>query len=607
MKILDVFRINIKKLKKRTGKSLFLIIPISVLVCLSIVISSQSMNFRTAMDESIFGEIEEEGTLIELTYQADTSEMGFRFTQEENVFTEADLKAVQDIDNVSEALLEYTLPISRANTEDLFEDTEISLRELGVLSEEMATMYTSEDFSYDDNSPIPIVLNSSNFMESYEDWEGQDEITVNMREMMQQRIDSGEEVTMEPGSGPDQFSPVKSSVIDYDKDNLIGKEITITFGGFSDISDVNVERSEGIVTFTKKSEEDMAEEESTRADAVNQYWDYDKLSEGLSYTFIVVGIIESETSRTSYIPEEFADVLMHDYIQLQLDSRNGTEISTDELQSEFTGLSYDGTELTSGSFFGGPGGGMRPPDGGGGPMGFTSSDEASTTYDIPGLVIEVSESDSSDVVGLYEDADVFGDSVKTGQVINIKIDSVSDRTQVVNDINKLGYAYQDVNDLGVFSQVQSTLDKLSAGLVIGFIALTSATIILTMSKFVSDSTKEIGILRAIGFKKGNILSIFLSQSVLYTLLGYLIGVGLGLLLNLAVSPLISNWFDNLITQTVKETFNVVNPVDVSIFNGVDLSSLLIFSGVLFVITILVSLVPATTASNVSPVEAIKAN
>jgi len=593
MKFTSNFYINFKKLKYRFGKALYLIIPIMTLVALSFVVSSQVENVRVAMDKSIFNELEEESTILQLKYPAEItqfsgSKMGIT---SENEYTELDLAIIEDIENVTEVTLNYDLPIAQVSTDNLFEDTNISLRNINALSENMASMYTSEDFMYTEGEPIPIILNSSQFIEVYEDWDGQTEMTVNFRALRE----SGADMT--------QVTPIKSKAIEYNKDIIIGSDILITFGGFAELPTFDLEKEFGVMTLVKRSEEDLAEVEATRKSTIDTYWDYDALSEGTTYEFVVVGLIESTTDTSIYIPAEFAQKVVIDNIQLQKDSLL-EDVPVDYLDTVFTGMTYDGTELSSQAASFGSNSVAMPfrPGGGGG-----TSEESTYTesYEIPGLVIEMDEEDGTTVIGIYEDTSVFEDSIQTGNTISIKIATVFDRTQVVEDLNTAGYAYQDLNDLEVFESIQDTLDSISNWVTWSFIILTITVIMFTMSKFVSESTKEIGIFRAIGFTKGNILSIFLTQALLYTVVGYTLGIALGYLLNTVSAGFIGGWFETFATQTVAETVYVVSEIDLSIFRNIDWNSIKNLSYILAVIALVVSLFPANKAANISPVEAIK--
>jgi hypothetical protein len=97
-----------KKLKYRSGKAAFLIIPITVLIALGIVISSQVSNIRESASENVFSELEEESTLISLPYRAQGMNMGsgnFQYMQSQSGFTDTDLAKILTIDHVVNAIL----------------------------------------------------------------------------------------------------------------------------------------------------------------------------------------------------------------------------------------------------------------------------------------------------------------------------------------------------------------------------------------------------------------------------------------------------------------------------------------------------------------------
>lgn len=588
MKILSAISINIKKLKYRVNKALFLILPIGILVTLSILISSQVKNIQTSMDSNIFGELENENTLIQIEYPREEPTFGSaRMGQgpqmpSDSQYSEVDLNKVKTISNVEDASLNYSVPISNVVTSDLFDGIKMNFRNISTLNEKMAGVYTTSDFTYTDGTVIPIILNSSQFLETYEDWNGQTSITLDFRS------------ARNSGGDPNQSMPVKTRAVEYSKDALLGKEFTMTFGGFSSIATYTMERGSGVPTITKLTDAEILTNETARKDAVSKYWNYDTLAKGNTYTFKVVGIIEDQTDNSIYIPEEFANKVVSDNISLQLSARNTTPISTNDLGSTYTGITYDGSELSSNTF-----GGGRMPMG----PGFGREGASTSSYNIPGLVIN--EDSSGNVTGINTDTNVFKDSLKSGSKMSIKVNSIVNRSQVVKDLNKNGFAYQDTSNLDVFDNIQKTLNGISVGITIAFILIAISVIILTMSKFVSESKKEIGIFRAVGFTKTNILSIFLAQGLIYTLIGYVAGVALGVVLNFVAAPIVGTWFDSFVKTTIAQTVKVIGTVDKSIFTTIDTSSLIMFSIVLLVITIIVSFIPAYKASNVSPVEAIK--
>jgi putative ABC transport system permease protein len=125
-----------------------------------------------------------------------------------------------------------------------------------------------------------------------------------------------------------------------------------------------------------------------------------------------------------------------------------------------------------------------------------------------------------------------------------------------------------------------------------------------MGKFVSESKKEIGVFRAIGATKRDIKQLFMSQAIMYTLIGYLFGAALGILLVLLIAKPVQLWFDGFIKNTIEETFAVVQNTSAGTFTGIDWQMFGIYTALLIVIAAVVSIIPATRASNVSPVQAI---
>lgn len=609
MKLLDIIFINFKKLKVQTKNALYLILPVSILMILGVVITSQVENIRAAMSTSVFDTVMEQSRLILL--QKDSSTGGFdmmrRFSGEDTEFTEADLSTILEIDGVESAQINESIPIQNIKTDSLFEDKRISLSSVVGLEDGISSLYTDSDFTFTEGQPIPIIINAVSLIETYEDWQGKTEIEIDMRSMMGNR---------EPGDGTgavlrDSFSPIKTRAVEYDKDSLLGSEFTIEFGGLDDIQTYTMDRGDSGSVFKKLTEEDIETKRQERESAISEYWDYEKISTPLSYTFVIVGVIENENNRDSYIPADFVDELMVAYFANQSEAKNETEIGLDLLGSTFTGLTYDGLELgTSFETFitagmrGGFGGGMRGEE----PTPDVTHEIAETSissssYNIPGLVIETDT--AGETVGIYSGTDAYSLSVRNGSTMNIYLSSIEDRADVVAQLNKLGYAYQDLSDVDVFANLESTLRKLSTGFLFAFVILVAGVVILTMSKFVSDSTKEIGIFRAMGVTKAGISTLFLSQSLLYTCVALVSGVALGLLTNLVMSGVVNTWFEKFIAETVAESYSVVYEATPGIFLQINWQAVATYSGILMLITLVTSLIPAYKASSISPVEAIK--
>lgn len=614
MKLKDILLVNIKKLKTKTKKALFLIIPIFVLITLSVIFSSQIKNIQSAVASSVFGTISQKYTLIQVSTQSSTKSTSSSPSQmfnstnsaEQNRFSSSDETVISSLADVTSAKLQTTIPVSNIKTTDLFTDKTVTLNSLSTLDTTTAALYTTKDFTYTSGTAIPIILNSSSLVYSYEDWNGQTSITI---------TNSTSSTTKgQPGESPMQrLSFAKSEAISYNKDDLIGKTFTLQIGNLDTIQDYTISRSSGSTVITKLTDEELATKVADRKTAISEYWDYDKISTPLTYTFVVVGIIDDSSvgSSTAYVPTSFADTLMTDYISHEINARNGTTISTDVLNSTFSGITYDGTELTTSSN-GMMGQMMRrmeernsssssetqPTEPAGGFQGF-----GTTGYLIPGLVIQVDS--SNNVTGAVSDSSVYTNSTKYGDIINVVIDNVVNRTSVISALNEAGYAYQDSNDVDVFDKLQSTLNTVSKVFMISFIVLVGALVAFTMSKFISESIREIGIFRAIGMRKSSVLVMFISQSLLYVLIGYVGGIVLGIALNFLAGHFVSVWFSNFLTETVAKTFNVVNTVSASTFFNLNLGSIGIYTALLIGISSIIAILTSLSASKVSPVEAIK--
>lgn len=613
MKISNIFGLNIRKLKTRPKKAMFLIIPVVILMTLSVVISSQVENIKNALGSGIFDTISNQYTLLRI----ETEQRGFdpssmfdnKSSFEQNKFSSTDIVNVDSIDGVKSASLEIALPIQNISTSDLFVDKTIALGNLSTLNEDTSSLYTKSDFEYVENEAIPIILSANSLSYTYEDWSNGETMTIEMGDPMDAEREEGN-FEREPRN---RNTIEKTEAIEYSKEELMGKTFTISFGGLDTIQDytTSMDRDTRAMTITKLTDEEYNSKVEERKTAISQYWDYDKISTPVSYTFKIVGIDESENSTNNYVPEEFAAVLMSSYISNEVNARIVDEIPSDVLNSDFMGLTYNGDELTSSGF-----GGIMSQIGGrfeermGQPgvrperrEDVSAQDITFSAITIPGLVIDINSNDNS-VNGTIDDVEIYSSSTKYADSMTVLIDSISDRSDVIKALNKAGYAYQDLGDLDVFENLEGTLETVSNIFLGSFIVLVASIVILTMSKLVSEGIKEIGIFRAIGMRKRDILIMYITQSLLYVFIGYAIGLLLGIGLNFISSGIVSSWFDSFIKDTISQSFNVVNTVDGKIFLNLNSVSILIYTALLFIISLIVSIIPSLNASKISPVEAI---
>lgn len=138
------------------------------------------------------------------------------------------------------------------------------------------------------------------------------------------------------------------------------------------------------------------------------------------------------------------------------------------------------------------------------------------------------------------------------------------------------------------------LEKLAMGVILLLIVLVAAfNIVSTLTMSVSDRTKEIGILRAMGMTAAQIRRIFVAQGLVVGIVGTLIGLGGGLLLG----TLLGRY--RLIPLDASVYFIDHLPVDLAAFDVtvIALASLSIAA--------LATLYPSRQAARLEPVEAIR--
>jgi lipoprotein-releasing system permease protein len=161
---------------------------------------------------------------------------------------------------------------------------------------------------------------------------------------------------------------------------------------------------------------------------------------------------------------------------------------------------------------------------------------------------------------------------------------------------KLGLPYRALDwqtqNASLFSALQ--LEKLAMGLVIFFIMIVAAfNIVGTLTMVVTDKTREIGIMQAMGMTPSSIGRIFLLQGALIGGVGTLLGTGLGFFIAYLVDQ------SGLIRIDPSVYFIERLPVHVE---PRDVLVVIVASvGLALVATVL----PARAASRLTPVEAIR--
>src|SRR4051794_6044558 len=162
--------------------------------------------------------------------------------------------------------------------------------------------------------------------------------------------------------------------------------------------------------------------------------------------------------------------------------------------------------------------------------------------------------------------------------------------------HRLGYPYRALDwqtqNSSLFSALQ--LEKLAMGLIIFFIMVVAAfNIVGTLTMVVTDKTKEIGILRAMGLTSPAVARVFLLQGAVIGIVGTAVGLMLGLATSYVVDE--SGWI------RINPAVYFIDHLPVH----VELRDVLVVVGASLAIAVLATVYPSRTAANLTPVEAIR--
>jgi len=140
------------------------------------------------------------------------------------------------------------------------------------------------------------------------------------------------------------------------------------------------------------------------------------------------------------------------------------------------------------------------------------------------------------------------------------------------------------------------------------VVATSSIVLFTMLYTVRERTKEIGILKAIGFSNWNVMSQFMLEGVLMSLMAGAVGVVIGIFGAPILSSLLLPHVSLFPTQQQRFTGGTVNPGMFqlqSVAAALDPQTMLLAFGAAVLLGALGSLYPAWRASRTSPMEALR--
>lgn len=171
-----------------------------------------------------------------------------------------------------------------------------------------------------------------------------------------------------------------------------------------------------------------------------------------------------------------------------------------------------------------------------------------------------------------------------------RVDENANQTEVINEVKKEIVDYNiffvfDVNEIvgAIQTFINSFLAMFQGFLAFSLIVGASGLAIIVV-RSVNERRQQIGMLRSLGFQRGDVLISFFIEATFITLLGIIIGISMGIV------------GTNAVFQIAQEQ----NP-DLEII--IPWGEILIISSLVYISSILFSLLPSLKAARLSPVEA----
>jgi len=224
--------------------------------------------------------------------------------------------------------------------------------------------------------------------------------------------------------------------------------------------------------------------------------------------------------------------------------------------------------------------------------------DAQRITDLAGKIsrLDVYAEDQSDVDGIA--------SAIEAEYPELSVTTASERLSRLQNMQNM---YQNTlqNAEATISQTQTTAFQ---EIVIAIVA-TSLIVLFTMLYTVRERTKEIGILKAIGFSNWNIMSQFMLEGILLSLMAGVVGIAIGIIGAPVLSSFLLPHISMFGTQRGPGSFqgytNPEVPGSQVATVALDLQLMLLAFGVAVLLGALGSLYPAWRASRTSPMEALR--
>ena len=187
-------------------------------------------------------------------------------------------------------------------------------------------------------------------------------------------------------------------------------------------------------------------------------------------------------------------------------------------------------------------------------------------------------------------------SDKTVGRLSVRLDNPYDAQKLVLDVaRKLPETFY----IGTWGEQNKallsalTLEKTIMLVVFSLIAIVAGFLIwITLNTLVREKTKDIGIMRAMGFSKKNIMLIFLIQGIILGIIGIILGI--------IVSLILLYYIKNYAVDLVSNIYYLKDiPIEIS------LKEIAIIVGANFIVILISSIFPAYRAARLENVEALR--
>jgi len=180
--------------------------------------------------------------------------------------------------------------------------------------------------------------------------------------------------------------------------------------------------------------------------------------------------------------------------------------------------------------------------------------------------------------------------------LSVRLDNPYDAQEIIFDVaRKLPETYF----IGTWGEQNKallsalTLEKTIMLVVFSLIAIVAGFLIwITLNTLVREKTKDIGIMRAMGFSKKNIMLIFLIQGIILGIIGIILGI--------IVSLILLYYIKNYAVDLVSNIYYLKDiPIEIS------LKEIAIIVGANFIVILISSIFPAYRAARLENVEALR--